>query len=46
VIGKTAGTSYSDTSVTGSVDYWYQITAVDGAGNQSQPSNVVSARPK
>jgi hypothetical protein len=42
----TAGTSYSDASVTGNVDYWYRVTALDGAGNQSQNSNVVSARPK
>jgi lysophospholipase L1-like esterase/fibronectin type 3 domain-containing protein len=46
MIGTTAGTSYSDSAVTGNVDYWYRVTAVDGAGNQSQPSNVVSARPK
>jgi fibronectin type 3 domain-containing protein len=46
VIGTTAGTSYSDTAVTGNVSYWYRVTAYDVAGNQSAPSNVVSAQPK
>ena len=45
-IGTTAGTSYSDTAVTGNVSYWYRVTAYDGAGNQSSPSNVFSAQPK
>jgi fibronectin type 3 domain-containing protein len=45
-IGTTATTAYSDGSVRPSVDYFYQVTAVDGAGNESQPSNVVSARSK
>ncbi len=45
-VGTSAVTSYSDAGVTGNVDYWYRITASDGAGNRSQPSNVVSARPK
>ena len=38
--------SYTDSSVTGNMDYWYRVTAVDGAGNQSQPSNTISSRPK
>jgi lysophospholipase L1-like esterase/fibronectin type 3 domain-containing protein len=41
-----AGTSYSDTGVTRGVTYWYRVTAADGAGNQSEPSNTVSAKPK
>jgi fibronectin type 3 domain-containing protein len=46
IIGFAASTSYSDVNVTGNVTYWYQLTAFDGAGNQSQPSNTVSAKPK
>jgi fibronectin type 3 domain-containing protein/lysophospholipase L1-like esterase len=45
-VATTASTSYSDTTVASKASYWYQVTAFDGAGNQSQPSNVVSARPK
>jgi predicted phage tail protein len=39
-------TSYSDGSVLSSVTYWYYVVAVDGAGNVSAPSDIVSARPK
>ena len=48
LIGTTAATStsYTDGSVTGHTDYWYRVTAFDGGGNQSQPSNTVAARPK
>ena len=48
LIGTTAATStsYTDGSVTGNTDYWYRVTAFDGRGNQSQPSNTVAARPK
>ncbi len=45
-IGTPGGASYTDSNVTGNTDYWYRVTALDAAGNQSQPSNVVSARPK
>jgi fibronectin type 3 domain-containing protein len=45
-IATSSGTSYSDTTVTSKVTYWYRVTAFDSAGNQSQPSNVVTARPK
>ncbi len=48
LIGTTAATStsYTDGSVTGKTDYWYRVTAFDGRGNQSQPSNTIAARPK
>ncbi|MGI8519613.1 MAG: DUF4082 domain-containing protein [Actinomycetota bacterium] len=39
-------TSYSDTTLSSKVSYWYRVTAVDRAGNQSQPSNIVSAHAK
>jgi fibronectin type 3 domain-containing protein/lysophospholipase L1-like esterase len=39
-------TSYSDGSVLSSVTYWYYVVAVDGAGNVSPRSDIVSARPK
>jgi lysophospholipase L1-like esterase len=45
-IATTTTASYSDTTVTSKVTYWYRVTAVDGAGNQSQPSAVVAATPK
>jgi predicted phage tail protein len=44
VIATIGSTSYSDTAITGNVDYWYYVTAVDGAGNQSQPSNIVAVK--
>ena len=45
-IATTTTASYSDTSVTSKVTYWYRVTAFDGAGNESQPSGVVAAIPK
>jgi hypothetical protein len=41
-IGQTAGTSYTDTSAVKGTTYTYTVTARDGAGNQSQPSNELS----
>lgn len=38
----TADTSYTDTSVSRDVYYFYRITAVDQAGNESAPSNPSS----
>jgi fibronectin type 3 domain-containing protein len=41
-IGATTG--YSDTSVTPSTSYSYEVRAFDAAGNLSDPSNTASAR--
>jgi chitodextrinase len=46
VIGTTAGTLFTDSTVVAKQDYWYQVTAYDVAGNQSQLSNVALASPK
>lgn len=44
LIGTTAGTSYEDTStVTGGVEYNYEVRAVDAATNVSARSNAVAA---
>jgi lysophospholipase L1-like esterase len=45
-IATTTTASYSDTTVTSKVTYWYRVTAFDGAGNESQPSGVVAVTPK
>lgn len=45
-VATVASTAFSDATVVARVSYWYRVTAVDRAGNQSQPSNVVSAQPK
>ena len=38
-----ATTTYADTSVAGGTTYSYTVTAVDAAGNESDPSNSASA---
>jgi hypothetical protein len=45
-IATSSGTSYSDTTVTSKVTYWYRSPPSRARVNQSQPSNVVTARPK
>jgi len=40
-----SGVSYSDQAVTNGEEYYYRLTAVDGAGNESALSAEVSATP-
>ena len=42
-VGTSAGTSFQDTGLLASTTYSYTVTAVDAAGNQSAPSQAVSA---
>src|SRR5690606_31575342 len=37
-VATVTGTSHADTSLTPSTAYSYQVTAIDGAGNESAPS--------
>ncbi len=41
-IGQSATTSYTDTSFTAAGTYFYKVTAVDAAANESAPSNQAS----
>jgi parallel beta-helix repeat protein len=43
-IGETTSTVFADTRVLSDTDYFYRITAQDGAGNQSFYSVVVTSR--
>lgn len=43
VVATTATTSYGDTGVTPATTYVYGVAAIDGEGNQSGPSNAVTA---
>ncbi len=38
--------SYADSSVQGGVQYFYRVVAIDANGNQSAPSNALSAVPE
>src|SRR5262245_20312579 len=42
-VGSPAGTSFSDTGLSGSTSYSYRVRAVDAAGNQGAFSNTGSA---
>lgn len=42
VIGTVTGTTYSDTTVSASTTYQYNIVAVDSIGNASSPSSTVN----
>lgn len=39
------GTTYADTDVVDGVPHYYRVVAVDGAGNESPPSDVVNVTP-
>ncbi|HVG60370.1 MAG TPA: lamin tail domain-containing protein [Hyalangium sp.] len=41
--GTSSTTGFADLGLSGSTPYWYQVTAVDGAGNESGASNTASA---
>ncbi|MFB0516618.1 MAG: leucine-rich repeat domain-containing protein, partial [Candidatus Neomarinimicrobiota bacterium] len=45
VVGTPPDTSYTDIGLTNGQEYFYRITAVDSAGNESENSNEVSATP-
>jgi len=42
-LATVAGTTFPDTTVLANTTYSYQVTAIDGAGNESGLSNVASA---
>src|SRR5262249_59762355 len=42
-VGSPAGTSFSDTGLSGSTSYSYRVRAVDAAGNQGAFSNTATA---
>ncbi|WP_284985588.1 galactose oxidase-like domain-containing protein [Arthrobacter sp. fls2-241-R2A-172] len=44
LVGSSASTSYSDTSVLAGTTYTYTVAAVDAAGNVSPPSNTATAQ--
>ena len=44
LVGGSFATTYSDTGVSRGKKYSYYVTAYDGAGNESGPSNTVTAR--
>jgi hypothetical protein len=42
-VGTTTGTTFTDSGLSSSTTYTYQVTAFDAGGNVSAPSNVASA---
>ncbi|MPZ73149.1 MAG: DUF4082 domain-containing protein [Nitriliruptorales bacterium] len=44
LLATTTATSFTDSGV-GTQTYWYRITAYDGAGNESTPSNTATTAP-
>jgi titin len=45
-LATTSDTTYIDGATTSGETYWYRVTAHDNAGNESPPSNTVSAVPR
>ncbi|MFH2050540.1 MAG: LamG-like jellyroll fold domain-containing protein, partial [bacterium] len=45
IYGFPADTFYADAAIVNGTNYWYKITAVDTNRNESEFSNIVSARP-
>lgn len=45
IVTGVAGTAYTDTAVVNGTWYYYVVTAVDGAGLESNPSNEAAAMP-
>jgi beta-lactamase superfamily II metal-dependent hydrolase len=41
--GTSSTTGFADLGLSSSTTYWYEVTAVDGAGNESSASNTASA---
>jgi fibronectin type 3 domain-containing protein len=41
----TEKTTYTDTDVQNETTYYYVVTAVDDAGNESEPSNKINVKP-
>jgi len=44
-IQSTSSATYEDTEVSNDTRYYYVVTAVDEAGNESQPSNKINVTP-
>jgi glycosidase/chitodextrinase len=44
-VGTTTGTTFTDTGLANGTPVYYVVRAVDGAGNESDPSNEVEALP-
>jgi fibronectin type 3 domain-containing protein len=44
-IQSTSSSTYEDTEVSNDTRYYYVVTAVDDAGNESEPSNKINVKP-